>query len=356
MTGAGYEDELSRQVIDNALANFDFYPSNAPELSRIVTNEDTRIDFSEVFYNTTGNDVVLNVESIDDPSLFTAYFDGNELVLSTQSEMGNTRMLIKGTAGTRESFLYIKIEVYNPSLYNELIEDFETEWPVSGWTLQTTGAGWARTGSQSVSGSYSAIHYDDEGAQNDWLWTPLTKINGNAYLSFWQKGAYVDYYDTHGVAQSLNMNRYTWLEYDLPVSEDWEIVYIDLGAYDGQEIYLGFNYQGDYSDVWMIDDVRVLSPTSIEGDNLIEGIELLNNYPNPFNPTTQISFNVDRNANVKLSVLNSRGQEVAKLHEGRVNRGNHKFDFNAAYLNSGIYFYRLECGDFSDTKKMILIK
>lgn len=83
---------------------------------------------------------------------------------------------------------------------------------------------------------------------------------------------------------------------------------------------------------------------------------LLQNYPNPFNPTTTISYELPFQTNVTLSVFNELGQKVALLVNGIQAAGNHNIIFNASNLSSGIYLYRIEAGNFHETKKLILLK
>ncbi|MFA7122678.1 MAG: T9SS type A sorting domain-containing protein, partial [Candidatus Delongbacteria bacterium] len=77
---------------------------------------------------------------------------------------------------------------------------------------------------------------------------------------------------------------------------------------------------------------------------------------NPFNPSTSISFSVDKTSEVKLTVLNSKGEFVSELYSGKLNSGIHSYDFNAEDLNSGIYFYSLEYNGKKLVNKMLLIK
>jgi hypothetical protein len=80
------------------------------------------------------------------------------------------------------------------------------------------------------------------------------------------------------------------------------------------------------------------------------------NYPNPFNPATMINFSVPKEEFVTLNVYNSIGQIVATLVNESKSAGTYQVDFNAADLSSGIYFYKITAGNFTETKKMILMK
>jgi hypothetical protein len=84
--------------------------------------------------------------------------------------------------------------------------------------------------------------------------------------------------------------------------------------------------------------------------------ELSQNYPNPFNPNTVISYSIPSASNIKLIVYNTLGQSIKVLESGYKQAGNYSINFNAFGLSSGIYFYKLEAGSFSQIKKMILIK
>ena len=83
---------------------------------------------------------------------------------------------------------------------------------------------------------------------------------------------------------------------------------------------------------------------------------LSQNYPNPFNPTTEIPFTLPQDSYVQLKIYNSLGQEVATLIDGNAPAGFHTVRLDAGNLASGIYFYKINAGSFSQMKKMILIK
>ena len=96
---------------------------------------------------------------------------------------------------------------------------------------------------------------------------------------------------------------------------------------------------------------------TILADASPNSFELSQNYPNPFNPSTVINFSVPvNNTSVSLKIYDFLGEEVGTLINQVVPSGNHEVNFDATGLPSGVYFYKLQVGDFVQTKKMILIK
>lgn len=88
----------------------------------------------------------------------------------------------------------------------------------------------------------------------------------------------------------------------------------------------------------------------------VKEFKLNQNFPNPFNPTTTISFTVPKRSDVSLKVYNIIGQEIATLVNGEKNTGTYSINFNAEELPSGIYFYKITAGEFSSVRKMMLLK
>ena len=101
-------------------------------------------------------------------------------------------------------------------------------------------------------------------------------------------------------------------------------------------------------------------------DNLLTGIDdgspvpagysLEQNYPNPFNPSTTINYTIGENGFVTLKVYDLLGREVAVLVNEEKGIGNYTTEFSGAGLSSGIYFYRLQAGSFTKTRKFLLLK
>ena len=83
---------------------------------------------------------------------------------------------------------------------------------------------------------------------------------------------------------------------------------------------------------------------------------LYQNYPNPFNPSTKIRFDVPHREQVKVSIYNTLGQQVMRLLESEVEAGVHEITFDASHLPSGLYIYRLQAGEYVESKKMLYLK
>jgi hypothetical protein len=105
---------------------------------------------------------------------------------------------------------------------------------------------------------------------------------------------------------------------------------------------------------------RIISLYTISSVNEVDftpaAFELYSNYPNPFNPSTTISYSLPAAAKVQLKVFNSLGEQVRLLVDEEQNAGIHKVVFQASGLSSGVYFYRLQAGITIETGKMILNK
>ena len=100
----------------------------------------------------------------------------------------------------------------------------------------------------------------------------------------------------------------------------------------------------------------IYTKAEIENDLVPTEFVLYQNYPNPFNPSTKISWQSPVGSHQTLKVYDILGNEVATLVDEYKPAGTYEIEFNAEKYTSGIYFYRLQAGDFFQTRKMILLK
>jgi Secretion system C-terminal sorting domain len=112
------------------------------------------------------------------------------------------------------------------------------------------------------------------------------------------------------------------------------------------------NWYPDLKTKWESGEILAVD----DGTALPTEFSLKQNYPNPFNPTTTITYTISHNSNVKLEVINILGQKVATLINKEQPAGEHKVNFDAANLSSGVYFYNLTASGKTITKKMMLLK
>jgi predicted nucleotidyltransferase len=138
-------------------------------------------------------------------------------------------------------------------------------------------------------------------------------------------------------------HRNTWTVKNLlPRTYYWSVQTIDNG-FSGSP----FAAEQSFSITTSVKQVGNLTPTEYS---------LSQNFPNPFNPTTNIQFDLPRTSPVLLKIYSALGIEVAILVSQTLPAGTYKVDWDAANLPSGVYFYRLQAGEFVQTRKLVLLK
>lgn len=170
----------------------------------------------------------------------------------------------------------------------------------------------------------------------------------------------------------------------IPVTFNFNNIYYDSGYVTNLTVspfslqYSGLTYyfnqwigqgEGSYTGTSFICPLTVKAPIvqRVVYDTINTGIAVIStgipekymlyqNYPNPFNPQTDIKFDIAKSGFVSLKVYNVLGKEVKQLYSGNLNAGKYEFRFNGSDLSSGIYFYKLETGTYSQVMKMLLIK
>jgi hypothetical protein len=220
-------------------------------------------------------------------------------------------------------------------------------------------------------GSYFwRFNFEDANAKgliDNWLISPkFENIVAGDSISFWCGAVDKNFKDSLLVWISTVDNvpwTFKTIDYfkvEGPVGS-WHKKSYDLSKYAGQYIYVGVQYfhsdggaLGSSSDHVWLDHFTLTGPGT--PPVIITSYELNQNFPNPFNPGTEINFSILENTNVSLKVYNTAGELVATLVNGFMTTGKYSVDFDGTSLASGVYFYKLSAGSFTDTKKMTLVK
>jgi hypothetical protein len=128
------------------------------------------------------------------------------------------------------------------------------------------------------------------------------------------------------------------------------IIYASVGAIGGGLPQIGSSFK--------LDDLSFGPATSVgePGHVLPATVALMQNYPNPFNPVTAIQFALPAADDVRLSVFDILGHEVARLVDQHKEPGVHTVEFDAAHLPSGVYYYRLSTTTHTETRKLVLLR
>jgi hypothetical protein len=103
-------------------------------------------------------------------------------------------------------------------------------------------------------------------------------------------------------------------------------------------------------------DISELTGISMISSQIPNSFSLKQNYPNPFNPSTKIRFDLPAQSNVVMNIYDITGREAAAVVNSDLSAGSYEVTFDASQLAAGVYFYRIQAGEYSDTKKMIIVK
>ncbi len=215
--------------------------------------------------------------------------------------------------------------------------------------------------------------YDNDGQVNSYLWEfgdNTTSNQSNATHSYSQAGQYNykltvtdDKGATNQAVGQINVS---------DQASPWTITPVSGNIPSGsqQNIKVTFNSQGlaegNYQGQITVNSnggnmvipvsILVSSTVDVKDKGKILAYKLEQNYPNPFNPQTTIHWSIPTDNNVKLKVYDIEGKEIATLVDGQRNAGEYNTIFDAASLASGVYFYRMQAGNYVNTGKMILMK
>jgi len=135
-----------------------------------------------------------------------------------------------------------------------------------------------------------------------------------------------------------------------------------IAAQDSAQVFYALAYGTSLSTMLAVIDTAVTKYTSVLTSvreipsSVPTGFSLEQNFPNPFNPSTQIQFSIGERSHVTLTVHDLLGRTVQTLTQGMLDAGTYSTYFDASRLTSGIYYYTMTAGNHKETKKMLLMK
>ncbi|MDP8232597.1 MAG: choice-of-anchor J domain-containing protein, partial [Candidatus Zophobacter franzmannii] len=219
---------------------------------------------------------------------------------------------------------------------------------------------------------YAASFAADSGSNDDWMISPQIQLTANEANIQLIARSYTIQYGMEKFEVAVSMGTadpadFTVISGDVPVEVPlaWTQFEYDLAPYANEIIRVAIHCVSQQTFFLMLDDVMITNDgATVENDTtpvVPEITRLRSNYPNPFNPETTISFDLKDNSDVIIDVYNVKGQRIATVVDRAFSAGSHSVvwngeDYNGSTASSGVYFYKMQSGTYTKTKKMILMK
>jgi hypothetical protein len=220
---------------------------------------------------------------------------------------------------------------------------------------------------------YVAANFNAVTGMNDidsWLVLPALNIVAGDTISFWEQGAAGSWPDSMRVMYSASGDSTpegSWVELGRfkNTQGSWANR-IFMAPAPGSHARFAIRYcvvdggpSGNNSNYLGVDYIQVngtIVGVGNEPEITVDQYSLSQNYPNPFNPVTKINFSIPQSGFVSMKVYDAMGREVATLVSENKTQGTYTVEFNGADFSSGVYFVRMQAGDFSQVRKMMLLK
>jgi hypothetical protein len=246
---------------------------------------------------------------------------------------------------------------------NDDAENGIGNWTTQGsWSLHTDSY-------HSPTHSFAYAPYPNNANYSLTLTTPINAQSVPVcYLNFWNRVSLENGWDFGYVEVSSN-NGTTWQQvssYTGTNNLTWTQQSFDITSYvnAAAQLKIRFRLTSDGNTLgsgWWVDDIKLtnycLATVGVPGiSNIPKTFAVAQNYPNPFNPSTVIKYQLPKTSFVTIKVFDVLGKEVSSLVNEQKEPGYYEAVFEGSKLSSGLYFYKIEAGDFVETKKMMLIK
>jgi hypothetical protein len=161
----------------------------------------------------------------------------------------------------------------------------------------------------------------------------------------------------YSLIETLNSTTLMYVDSDVKLDDfgDYETWYYVKAFYEHPKTHnITYSASTNSAVAWFVEFYKPIKNNNKSIS--ITHFKLYQNYPNPYNPTTTISFDLPKSSFVRLKIYDIQGKIVSILLNKRVDSGSHSITFNSNGLPSGVYFYRLKTAEFSDIRRMLLLK
>ncbi len=230
-----------------------------------------------------------------------------------------------------------QLSEYQPGMYNDIFFIDQN----NGWLVGDSG---------------KVIKTKDGGVS--WSYVTNSGINSN------EKSKTIFFVDINNgwIPSKTDDPESAFIQHTTDGGNTWTTQNLPLGSSGKNSVFS--IYFTNINNGWLVADhgkiCKYSSTTDVRDESLVNDFALYQNYPNPFNPTTRIKFTIPGSVEAlymaSLRVYDILGKEVATLVNEEKTSGTYEIEFNASFLHSGIYFYRLNVGSFSSTRKLVFIK
>lgn len=350
------EDVVNSMAVDNSsnviLAGSSIGSNSGSDFTIVKFNsEGTQSWVKRYNGEANGGDVAVSVKVDADGNIFAAGYSDRggslkyDIVTAKYDAAGNQQYMqyYNGNSGPADNFATAMVIDQNSNIY------------VTGASISSSSV---------RDSNYVTLKYNSSGALQ---WAVMySGPNSSVDVS---RSIFVDnsmnVYIT-GTSSELNTHDYVSVKYTPSGSVEWIMRYSGPAGDDystsitadnegnayvtGRSTGTGTDY--DYATIKYGDLTGINPVNSVIPDKF----NLYQNYPNPFNPNTKIKFDIPSVSSVAFRIYNSAGVTVEEEYYGSLTAGTYEFDYSAARLSSGVYFYEISAGSYRAVKKMILIK
>jgi hypothetical protein len=324
----------------------------------LLQSMNIEIDLKDYFYCEDYSKVEFIVKNTTNPYIAETSISGTKLTINKTSVIGSSELSIIAKVPGRDIYALSEIEIINPTT---LFEDFEIE------TLRDSKVPWINSGDAPWSVTEEESFFNSKSIRSGQILPGQTSgiaLQLDLYepgtLIFAYKTSTRDYFDKlHFSIDGLDISEME--SYDLWSGvNDWRVITFSVraGRRNINWEYIKGPYVPSNQDIVWLDMIVVPDKQNTSkpntSDEFVTG--LLSAFPNPFNPVTEISFELIQSEKAELMVFDLKGRLVAEVYRGELEKGVHSFNFDGSGLSSGLYFSVLKYGDKILTNKLILAK